>query len=300
MPRRSFVVALCCWLVACASAPPPPAGGAADLRVRANWLRENEMVAAEIFGSGVGVWNDQVAFRVSDDELRGLQRAIEQAGFASMPPMIGNTKKTKNIRGKVTVSSGRAGKTVVQLLVGEQSEALAGLAAEVITIARNAARGGTRAESLDDGLRKLERGELPAEALRVSVQRRDDRPQPQERGWLLRIRGREATVREIDARSGYGSPRRIVLTDEELRRLVTLLAGSDAASLPANLYAPMYTDFRVDVLDQSRDLQARRYADVTPETHGARQRAFDAAFDALRGIAARASETGEVIPVIEP
>lgn len=296
---RTFVVALCCWLAACASAPPPRAHDAADLRVRADWLRENEMVAAEIFGSGAGIWNDQVAFRVTEDDLRGLQRSIEQAGFASMPPMIGNTRKTKNIRGKVTVSSGRSGKTVVQLLVGDQSEALAGVAAEVITIARNAARTGTRAESLPDGLRKLATGELPLEALRISVQRRDDRPQPQERGWLLRIRGREATVRAVDTQNGYGSIRRIILGDDELRRIVTLLADSDFASLPANLYAPMYTDFRVDVLDQSRDLQARRYAGVTAETHGPRQRAFDAAFDALRGIAARASETGEVVPVIE-
>jgi hypothetical protein len=43
----------------------------------------------------------------------------------------------------------------------------------------------------------------------------------------------------------------------------------------------MYTDLRVTVLNRSRDLQARRYAGVSRNTHGEPQKAFDRAIDAL-------------------
>ena len=55
------------------------------------------------------------------------------------------------------------------------------------------------AESLDDGLRKIASGELPAEALRVSVQQRGDA------GFLLQIRGGDAIARRFAAKSGFGA-----------------------------------------------------------------------------------------------
>jgi hypothetical protein len=295
----------------CATAPPRvdlasdllavAEGGAVPegFRVRADWLRDGRMMTAELFGNGAGTLDDETAFRIPAGELHLLGRSIERSGFAAMPGMIGDTKKTKHIRGKLTVSTGRTGKTVVQLLAGHQSEALAALAAEVITIAQNAARSGQRVESLSEGLRKLREGDLPLEALRITAQRRDDRAEPSESGWLLRVRGREATARSIDRVAGYGRLHRVTLTEDEGRRLVTLLAEEDVATLPNNLYAPLYTDLRVDVLNQSKDLQARRYSGVTAETHGARQAAFDRIYDALHAIAARAVESGDVVPAIE-
>ena len=58
-------------------------------------------------------------------------------------------------------------------------------------------------------------------------------------------------------------------------------SDADPDSLPPNLYASMYTDLRVTVLSRSRDLQARRYAGVSRNTHGEPQKAFDRAIDAL-------------------
>ena len=272
-------------------------GDGATLRVRAEWQRGPEMESAEIHGSGAGVWNDQVALRVSPGDVRAIARSIDEARFAAMPDRFG--KGRKKIRGKVTVSTDGAAKTVVQMADGERSEALATLAAEVITIGRNAAKNGTRAQSLADGLQKVAAGALPLEALRVFVQRRDDRSEARQAGWLLHIRGREAIARAVDPKSGYGNAHRIVLTEDDLRSIVTLLRESDFATLPNTLYAPMYTDFRVDVLDRSRDLQARRYGGVSAKTHGARQEAFDRAFEKARALAQRALREGGVVPTSE-
>ena len=269
------------------------AGGGDSFRVRADWEREHEMESAEIHANGAGIWNDEVAFRLQPEDVGRIKRSIDGARFASMPDRFG--KGRKRIRGKVTVSTAGAVKTVVQMADAPRSEALATLAAEVITLARNAAKSGTRAESLGDGLQKLGTGALPLEALRVFAQRRDDGGA----GWLVHIRGREAIARAVEPTSGYGSARRIVLTDDELRGLVTLLRESDFTTLPNNLYASMYTDFRVEVLNRSRDLQARAYGGVTAETHGARQQAFDRAFASVHTLAQRALREGVEVPTTE-
>ena len=143
---------------------------------------------------------------------------------------------------------------------------------------------------LADALSRLASGAIPPESIRLTVQRRDDRPTPTERGFLLRLRGREAVARPFT--NGYGPPRRLVLTDAEFAQLAFALRECDPATLPENLYAPMYTDFRIEILGRSRDLQARTYSGVTPTTHGARQAAFDALIDRLRELADRVIRDG--------
>ena len=58
-------------LSGCTTVPPAPVDDARALRVRADWLRDNRMVSAELFGSGAGIWNDEVAFRVGGDDQIG-------------------------------------------------------------------------------------------------------------------------------------------------------------------------------------------------------------------------------------
>jgi hypothetical protein len=263
------------------------------LRVRVDWLRSGAMTTAEVYGSGAAIYDDRIAAHLSESDLRAILRAIEQSRFAAMPSRFGEADSDfMKMQGRVTVDVDRIGKSVVQIAQGPQSEPLAILAAEIITVAERASRGGVTVNNLADALSRLASGAIPPETIRLTVQRRDDRPIPTERGFLLRLRGREAVARPFANGTGYGTPRRLILTDAEFAQLASLLRGSDPATLPENLYALMYTDFRIEILGRSRDLQARPYSGVTPATHGTRQIAFDALIERLRALADRVIREG--------
>jgi len=268
-------------------------GSMAGLRIRVDWLRSGAMTSAEVYGSGAGIYDDRVALHISEAGLRDLVRALVQSRFAAMPSRFGEAESDfLKMRGRVSVDIDRIGKSVVQIDQGQQSEPLAILAAEVITVAEGASRNGVTVDSLPDALTRLAAGSIPPETIRLTVQRRDDRPSPTEPGWLLRLRGREAIARSFTNAAGYGPPRRLILTDAEFAQLAANLRETDPATLPSNLYAPMYTDFRIEILGRSRDLQARPYSGVSPTTHGARQIAFDGLVERLRVLADRVIREG--------
>jgi hypothetical protein len=263
------------------------------LRVRVDWVRSGAMTTAEVYGNGAGIYDDRIALRLSPSDLSAVVRALVQSRFAAMPSRFGEADSDfMKMQGRVTVDVDRIGKSVIQMERGPQSEPLAILAAEIITVAEHASSGGVTVDSLSDALAKLAGGSIPPEAIRLTVQRRDDRPSPTERGWLLRLRGREAVARAFAAATGYGPPRRLVLADDEFAQLAASLRETNPSTLPENLYAPMYTDFRIDILGRSRDLQARPYSGVSPTTHGARQVAFDALIERLHMLADRVIREG--------
>lgn len=230
------------------------------------------MVTAEVYGSGAGVWNDERAFRIGRAGVAEIERAVGRAGFAKMPNRFGEEESDfLRMRGKVTVN----GKTVVQIMEGDQSEELATLAAEILTRAETAARNGITATSLQDGLQKIIGGEIPPEALRITMQQRGDA------GFLLDIRGGEALARSFSTKSGFGLQRRLLLTAGELRGIAAVLR-----ELPQIAPAPVYTELRVEILVQSKELQAR------PEMAIAPNEKFDRIVEELRAIAVRVLEKG--------
>ena len=219
-------------------------GSLDNFRTRVEWSRNGRMATAEFFGTGAGVWNDERAFRVTPAELREIARTISDARFAAMPDRFGEGESDfLTMRGKVTVSVGDAAKTVVQIDRGAQSDALAGLASAILARAEVGGRAGVGAASLEDGLAKIASGAIPAEVLRVTAQVRG------ENGFLLQIRGGEATARRFDPKGGYGPARRTMVDVRPQR--------------PQGVYAPVYTELRVEVLGRSEEVIGR------PETKGA-------------------------------
>jgi hypothetical protein len=251
-------------------------------RVRVEWSRSGRMVSAEIYGSGAGIWNDERAFRVTSVEIADIARALREARFAAMPERFGEAESDfLTMRGKVNVAVGDAAKTVVQIDRGPQSDELANLAAAILARAEAASRNGIAATSLTDGLEKIASGAIPAEALRVTAQQRGAA------GFLLQIRGGEATARRFEPKSGYGPPRRMRVAAAEIVEIV-----KDGAAIQ-NAHAPEYTELRVEILGRAEERMAR------PESPNTRDARFDAAIDALRGIAERALAQGKPAPAVE-
>ena len=57
-------------------------------------------------------------------------------------------------------------------------------------------------------------------------------------------------------------------------------------------YAPTYTDVTDAVLDYNKNIPARPYLDVTAETHGEKQKAFDRMYTAFRELHERVQKEG--------
>ena len=74
---------------------------------------------------------------------------------------------------------------------------------------------------------------------------------------------------------GYSEPRSRQLTRDEFARLIESLDKFEIEELPANLYAKDYTDVRLEVLSWKKDVQARAFSGMTPQTHGAKQQQFE-------------------------
>ena len=77
------------------------------------------------------------------------------------------------------------------------------------------------------------------------------------------------------------------LDPEEFTALVRDLARADLPGLPPNLYQDQYTDVVVKVLNRRAQINARRFAGMTAETHGSKQERFDTVLEQLRALQRR-------------
>ena len=60
-----------------------------ELRIEAECRVEGRLPRVEVFGNGVGIWNDERQFALPREEVRALLVALRDAGFASMRPSYG-------------------------------------------------------------------------------------------------------------------------------------------------------------------------------------------------------------------
>jgi hypothetical protein len=148
-------------------------------------------------------------------------------------------------------------------------------------------RSGEGAATLSEGLAKIADGRLAPETLTLQLHRPNEGPNDPAVGWLLRLEAGTATVETHTRAAGYGEPRTLPLSPGDIAELARLLADASLETLPGNLYAPRYTDLTVEVLARQKVIQARRFADIGPETYGESQRRFDRVVDALERLRRR-------------
>lgn len=300
--------ALALLLAACSSAPRPeasahpgagtePAGPAADpltyaldaalaqgtweeLRIDSECQDETgNLRSVKLFGTGVGIWNGERQFSVPREWLLGALEALRQAGFGSMRESHGGRddpgKVAMELICRVRVVLDGMEKQSYQLAKGRQSAELRELAEQILAVGEDLGPAGVAAASLEEGLEKLARGVLAPEALTFQLQRQPEDPRSPEGGWIVRVEGGMAQLSSHSPESGWTDPRRVRLSREEVSDLARALLAARPEDLPANLYSSWYQDLEIRVLNRRRSLQARRFANVTPKTHGERQERFD-------------------------
>lgn len=264
-----------------------------DVRVEVVWARGGPMSSVSVYGNGVGIWDRKLQFRLTKPQVLAILKTLRQDHFGTMRNVFGKRKKMK---GRVAVRAGTISKSVIQMIDGDQSPELAALADKLLSLCAQPAKSGVGAKNLAEGLQKVAAGGLAPETLSATVQRRFERPDPAsgETGWILHLEGRVAVSESLPGGRPSAPRMQLVLSETDFRDLAGLLAGSRAAELPINLYGSEYTDLQLDVLSSSRSIAARRYLNMTPDTHGEAQKSFEKIYEAFRALNARARKDGKV------
>jgi hypothetical protein len=269
------------------------------------------MTSVKVFGSGIGIWNDERQFRLDPSQIGSLLRALQAADFPGMEDTYGGATGLPRPRpapsgggDMVTIVTcrvelGVAGydKAVVQLAQGEQSPTLKKLAEDLVGVCKPPARDGLAATSLRDGLEKVSREELAPETWLVVVHRkpRETGGHSGHSGFLLRVSGYQAATRAYDPAKGYRDPVLLQLAAKEVGSLAGELALRDPASWPINLYADDYTDLTIQVLNHEKSVQARQFAGLAPAAQGQYQTAFEEVIEILERLHRRVLDQGRPV-----
>jgi hypothetical protein len=278
--------------------------GLDDVRLDVHWAANVQPAMATVYGNGVGIWRRSTQFTLKKEQVLDLLKKLQTSKFLDMPRGFGGRAVNpgggpqpgvpERLVGSVTLRIGGVSKGVSQLDGGVQSKELAELATALLNVCAEAARDGVGADSLADGLQKIARKQLDPLTLSLLVHRiRGEGVGPD--GWLMRVEGNVVVTRDRTAK-GYGVPKRYEMSRKQLEDLLKLLVDNNAGGLPINLFATDYTDFNVEVLNKGKNLQARRFANMTPKTHGERQLQFDRIFEALQRLHQQALKEGKPQP----
>ena len=287
-------------LAACVPSPPPSVGADAtaaleralgdalkrqawsDLRIDTECRTEDGLRSATVFGSGVGVWNRERQITLPREEVVALLQELAASRFPRMRETYGEGEEEVQLICRVRLDLDGLSKQVLQLATGPASPELMRLAGRILEVAEEAGRDGPGASSLSDGLEKIAHGELAPELLTLYVLRQSEAP-GSTAGWKLALQGGQAILQRDPAPDGE-EPRTLRLGAAEIAGLAGQLAAVRLEELPVNLWAPEYTDIEIRVLGGKRSFQARRFAGMTPATHGEAQQRFDRLWEALAAL----------------
>ena len=272
----------------------------AEVRLEVVGTSSNGLKSLVLFGNGVGIWDGRRQFKVESEAVRGLLQLIEQAGFCTWPDrasQIGRENREEmdpdamQIYRAISITIGGASKTVTQIARSPESAAFTALVTRLLDACEKDGQRGISAGNLQDGLAKLSDGTLAPQVLQVTLNCPQQTATDPE-GWLLRLSGAEVEVQRNTKMAGYTDRRRMRLPDQEIRDLAKMLFSADLSALPGNIVAAGYTDLRVGVLNQTKGIQARMFAGMSPTTRPEAQAAFAKVRGALYALYQRVAREG--------
>jgi hypothetical protein len=232
-----------------------------SVHVESECLLDSGRKSIQLYGTGVGIWDERSQFGVEDDRFVAVLRSFDRHDFLAMPESIGGRARKPAGRAqgprvtcRVTLALAEGESTAVQLEGGEQSAGLKKLATEIIAPFEDPARRGTTVTSIEEGLAAVAQGRLAPEAFSLVAHFK-----PRDRtGWLLESRHGDLASRSFSERTGYGAARRLASADDQIRQLARMM--SDAV-LPSRLSLDEYTEVHVRVLNQRAEILARVFDD---------------------------------------
>ena len=230
----------------------------------------------EVIHGRVAVWNGTVQVRLDEEDRGELIGILADADYASFEPRYGEATRADEqeaplrVSCRVHVDVGGVEKTSVQLVDGEQSEDLLGLAGALIAHVEAKAGDGETAQSIEDGLAKIATGRLEPEVLSLRwlalPETGDSRP-----GFVVRVRRGQMEYQPYAPGKEIGKTASSELTANQLEALIRAFEQARFWDLPINLQASGLNEIELTILGQAKTVVARSSFNPGPANQ---QRAF--------------------------
>ena len=275
MQRLVFPLAAFAWLIMQSSSAPAAAGDSlsaalADARaddtipfdLRVDCTEQDSRRSLAVIGGTVAVWGSERQVRLAAKDHDALIDLLLDADFAHFAPRYGETPRADKqeaplrVSCRIHVAVQGLEKASVQLLDGEQSEQLLGLARRLLDRIEPLAAAGVTAADLEDGLSKLAEGTLAPEVLGLRFLALPEAG-GNEAGTILRIEDGRISRQDYAPGKAVGPVRWQGLAQCQLRDIVSALHDARFWELPVNLYADKLTELEVHVLSQRKTVIAR-------------------------------------------
>ncbi len=216
----------------------------------------------QVIQGTVAVWGNERQLLLTDDDRGKLLDTLIDAGFAGFEARYGETRKAEKqeaplrVSCRVRVVLDGLEKSSVQVMDGEQSDELLGLARDLLDLVEPLADAGVTADSIEDGLGKLAAGALAPEVLELRMVRLPDAG-TDPGGWILRIAGGQVSHQPYTPGSVVGYTETRDLSAEEVRGIVAALRESEFSTLPINVRATGLIEIELGVLGRRKTVAGR-------------------------------------------
>lgn len=247
--------------------------------VQVEGFYRGESRAVTVFSSGVGIADGKRQFPVSATTVRKVFSLLLEAKFEKMPEQFGGKPKPTHkpeLRSFVGVRVGAWQKTVVQMRDGEQSPGFAKLVERLFKALEQESRRGVTVLSFQDGLEKLQRGEIAPETLQLELAWE----QSAGRFAVFTVQGPFVTFAP-----GNGTVNNGWLTREQARELVGILGKLDLGRGPSRFSWPKQVSLEAAILGHRSSLVGGRWSGTPSPDEEAAAARWGAVEESLQALA---------------
>ena len=240
----------------------------------------------KVFKGTVAIWNRDRQILLSQEDSAELLGMLLDADFASFDARYGGRQKSDKEEAPLRVSCRiylrlrDLEKSSVQLLDGEQSDALLGLAGQLLDRVEKHAEHGITASSLQDGLVKLANEVLAPEVLSLRLlwlpADGDDRS-----GYIFRVEGGDVSRQSYVPGESIGTEEKKRLKSCEAGKLIRVLNETRVWDLPTNVRQAGSTELDISVLGRRKSVIGRSSFRATDDEARA---AFAALLEGLKAL----------------
>lgn len=231
-----------------------------DLRV--DCTDQDGRRSLRVIAGKVAVWDNESQLLLTDTQRGKLLDKLLGAQFSGFDARYGETPKTEKqeaplrVSCRVLVAIDDLEKSSVQVMDGEQSEQLLGLARRLLDLVEPLASSGVRADSVEDGLEKLANGMLAPEVLEMRMVTLPDAGTGAP-GSILRIDGGRISRQAYTPGETVGEVTSRDLSSTDLRLALDALQDANFPELPLNLSTDSFTEIEIGILGQRKTVVAR-------------------------------------------